>query len=461
MSEPLERSLAHARGHFDEALEDLRALIAIPSVSSQKADRRPMQEAAQWLAQRLGRAPFTGSEIFSTDENPIVFAELGARRPGSRSILIYAHYDVHSPEPHNAWATDPFVPTAQGDRLYARGASDMKGQLIACILAVESVLLQNDFPLTLKLLIEGNEESGPSPVERFVREHPELLSCDFCFSPDAGMIGEDAPTITYGLRGRSNCLIRVSGPARDVHDGELGGVILNPTHVLSRLIDGLHDSSGRVSLPGFYDKVRLIDEDERGELARLPKDDVYFLRVSGAPALWGEEGFPAVERAATRPSLNVLQIRAGGPSSAIPSLVEAEATARLVPDQDPAEVFEQLRRYVQENTPTEATAEVVYKGGYRPTLTSRTSPGVLALRRALEETWGVEPLFDRIGGGIPIVGKLQDILGVDSVLTGFALPDDGIHGPNESVHLPTLRRGVEAMVRFFFRLAAGTRTPSP
>jgi acetylornithine deacetylase/succinyl-diaminopimelate desuccinylase-like protein len=223
------------------------------------------------------------------------------------------------------------------------------------------------------------------------------------------------------------------------------------------MIAGLHDAEGRVAVPGFYDRVRAIDDEERAELARLPKDDGYFLRITGAPVLWGEHGFPAVERASTRPALNALEVRAGGPSSAIPSSAEADITARLVPDQDPEEFSRQLSRFVEQRTPQAVNSEVRYRSGYRPVLTSRDSPGILALSRALEETWGAAPLFDRIGAGIPVVGKLQDTLGVDSVLTGFALPEDNLHGPNESVHLPTLRRGVEAMVRFFFNLAAGAQ----
>ena len=453
MAPPLEAALAYASAHFEDSLAELTALVEIPSVSSDKEDRRPMHDAAEWLASRLRGASLPRVEVFPTVANPIVFAERTA--PGARPpvVLIYGHYDVHSPEPRQAWATEPFRAVARGDRLYARGASDMKGQIVACLLAVEAVLAAGPYPVTLKFLFEGNEEFGPSPVGDFIRGQKDLLQCDFCFSADAGMIGVRSPTIVYGLRGRSNCVIRVSGPADDVHDGVFGGVILNPIHVLSKMIAGFHDADGRVAIPGFYDKVREIREDERAELARLPKNDAYYLKNSGAPALWGERGYPAVERAATRPSLNILQVRAGGSSSAIPSSAEADVTARLVPDQDPTEFHEQLTRYVEANTPEAVTSEVRLVGGYRPTLTDRSSPAVVALSRALEETWGTRPLFDRIGAGIPVVGKLQDLLGVDSVLTGFSLPEDNIHGPNESVHLPTLRRGVDALVRFLLHIA--------
>ncbi len=458
MASPLEAGLRYVASHFDAALEDIGALIAIPSISSEKGDRSPMQAAAAWLASRLRKAALSRVEIFATDGNPIVYAEHLAPGPAP-TVLIYGHYDVHSPEPRKAWESPPFAATRRGDRLYARGASDMKGQLIACILAMEAILAEGAYPATLKVMLEGNEEFGPSPVGEFIRSHQELLRCDFCFSADAGMIGEGSPTITYGMRGRSNCVIRVSGPPRDVHDGVLGGVVLNPIHALSQLIAGFHDSDGRVAIPGFYDRVREIGDAEREELARLPKNDGYFLENSGALGLWGEAGYPSVERASTRPALNTLRVQAGGPSSAIPSFAEADLTARLVPDQDPEEFGEQLARYVRARSPASVTCDVRFVSGYRPTLTSRTSPGVVALGRALEETWGTKPLFDRSGAGIPVVAKLQDILGVDSVLTGFGLPADNIHGPNESVHLPTLRRGAEAMVRFFLQLAAGAREP--
>ena len=453
MSSRVEAGVAYARAHFEETLTDLGELVEIPSVSSDEGDRAPMHRAARWLADRLQRMAFSSVQIFPSNKNPIVLAERAAPNPRPPAVLIYGHYDVHSGEPREAWESDPFTPVVRGERLYARGASDMKGQLLACLAAVEAVQAAGDYPLTLKFLLEGNEEFGPSPVGDFVVEHQDRLASDFCFCADAGMIGEELPTIVYGLRGRSNCILRVSGPVREVHDGVFGGVIRNPNHVLSEMIAGFHDGDGRVAIPGFYDRVREIDEAERAELSRLPLDEAHFLEHSGAPRLWGERGYSAGERAATRPSLNVLRLRAGGPSSAIPSSVEADVSARLVPDQDPVEFHRQLSLYVEAHTPREVTSEVRYDGGYLPTLTNRNSPGVVALSRALEATWGKRPLFARDGGGIPIVARLQQHLGVDSVLTGFSLPGDNIHGPNESIHLPTLRKGIEALVRFLWLLA--------
>jgi acetylornithine deacetylase/succinyl-diaminopimelate desuccinylase-like protein len=279
-----------------------------------------------------------------------------------------------------------------------------------------------------------------------------LLNADFSLNCDGGMLGPDQPTIVYGLRGGAISTIRIFGPSLDIHDGLFGGVIENPIHVLSNLIAGFHDG-GRVTLPRFYEKVRYMEEEERAELARLPIDNSFYLKSTGAPSIWGDDEFTPVERVGARPALTVTMFQAGSRKGAIPSKAEARVSMRLIPNQDPLEVHEQLKEYVAQNAPSTVTWEVEYEEGWQPSISDRMYAGNEALRQALETVWRKKPYYHLDGGGIPVVGQLKQILGMDSVVTGFSLPDDNIHGPNEKIHLPTVRRGIESLIHFFHILS--------
>jgi acetylornithine deacetylase/succinyl-diaminopimelate desuccinylase-like protein len=267
--------------------------------------------------------------------------------------------------------------------------------------------------------------------------------------PDA-----ETPSICYSLRGGAGFLLTISGPSQDIHSGEYGGVIQNPIHVLSRLIADLHDEHGHVTLPGFYDKVRKIDEAEHAEMAKLPFDEAFLLKHSGAPALWGEPEFLPIERIGARPTMEVLHFVAGQPKSAIPAKATARISFRLVPDQDPNDVHQQFRNYLKEHLPTTVTWELQFLGGNPAVITDRNSSEVLAMKEALHTAFGKSPIFQRVGGGIGAVLMFKNTLGIDSVLTGFSLYDDNFHGPNEKLHLPTWRQGMAALVHFFHNLVA-------
>jgi acetylornithine deacetylase/succinyl-diaminopimelate desuccinylase-like protein len=380
--------------------------------------------------------------------------EAGADKP---TVLIYGHYDVQPAEPLELWQSPPFEPDLRGENLFGRGASDMKGQVLASIKAVEALAQAGQIPVNLKWIIEGEEEIGSPNLESFIAQHQELLACDLALNPDTGMIGAETPTITYGLRGLAYFEVRLSGPKGDLHSGIYGGAVHNPAQVLCELVAGMHDEHGRVTLPGFYDAVRPLDDEERAELARLPMGEDFYLQQTGAPALFGEAGYSAVERVGARPTLEVNGLLSGftgtGSKTVLPAQAMAKISMRLVPDQDPEQVYQQLLRYLEEKAPPTVRYEVLKMAGGAASITDRHIPGVQALQRALEQTWGKRPVFRREGGSVPVVGQMQTLLGIESVLTGFGLPDDNLHAPNEKIHLPTFYRGIQALARFFCELA--------
>jgi len=453
MSTSLAVALDHARKTRDEVLGELREFLGIPSVSSNPKGHNDIKRASEWLSERLKALGMTRVEVLPTAGHPAVYGELLSAGPSAPTVLMYGHYDVQSAAPLGDWDSDPYRPVVRGDNLYARGSADNKGQIMACIAAVQAAISAGPMPVNVKFVMEGEEELGSPSFAGLLEEHGDLLTGDFVLNPDAGMLGPQTPTIYYGLRGMYVCKLRVYGPSHDLHSGGYGGVVHNPIHALSHMIAGLHDADGRVTLDGFYDRVRELTAEERAEMATLPRDAASYLEQSGVSKLWGEPGFTPVEREGARPAVDVIHILAGSPKSAIPAEANAIITARLVPDQDPNEVHEGMMKYIEESIPSTVSWEVQSYEGFPASLTDRNSPGVRALSKAMVEVWGKEPLFCRSGGSIAAVGQLQKILGLDSVLTGFALPDSQMHGPNEKLHLPTWEKGIEALVRFLYYLA--------
>ena len=460
MDNKLQQILDHSNDSFEGLVNDIRSFVRIPSISGDEEHLGDIQLAVQWLQDRLSKSSLDRVEVFDTLGNPIVYAECKSAKKQAPTVLIYGHYDVQPALSIEDWKTDPFDAEIKGDYLYGRGTSDMKGQILAYIGAIEAILALGSFPVNIKLLLEGNEETDPEPLATFLRNNHELLACDVSLNCDAMLIGIDEPTIVYGLRGGTSCTIRVQGPSLGIHGGLFGGVIENPIQVLSRLIAGLTDEDGRVRIPNFYDKVRTMDVEERAELARLPLDEAYYLKISGSPAIYGEMEFLPVERTGARPAINIHMFAGGGQKDGIPSEAKAGVSLLLVPDQVPDEAHEQFVTYVKNSLPATVTWEIEDYVGWKPSLVQRDSKGVKAISQALEIVWGVKPYYLLDGGSIPVVGLLQEIMGVESVLTGFSLPDDNIHGPNERIHLPTLNRGIAALIHFFFILAAELESAS-
>lgn len=448
MTNAFDRAQAYVEENFDSYITDLGQCVAIPSVTT---DKPACEKAAEWFATKLDQIGLANIAVHETIGNPVVYADISCGNEDAPTVLVYGHYDVQRPDPLESWESQPFSLERRGDCLYGRGTSDMKGQILAVLLAIDALLHEDMLTVNLKVLIEGNEEWPPPVLKTFIPANLPLLKADISLNCDAGMLGPELPTISYGLRGGSVNIIRVFGPEHDLHDGGYGGVVENPIHVLSTLIGGLHDKDGRITLPGFYESVRSLSASERSLLAALPWDEQSFIEEVGVPQLWGDPRYTPIERMGARPSLNVRRFTAGEYKGAIPHSAEAYLAIRLIPDQDPLKSHEQLKEYVKVNTPPSVNTEVEYVDGYAPYLVDRNLPAMRSLSAALKETWGIEPRFRLVGGGIPVVGFLKSELGIESLLTGFSLPGDGLHGPNERIHLPTVRRGIPALMLFLHR----------
>ena len=453
----LDRALAYAQNNRQRFLDELIDFVRIPSVSTDPVAKPDMQCAAEWVAGQLRTLGFEKVQILPTAGHPVVYGENLTAGPDKPTALIYGHYDVQPAEPLELWESPPFEPVVRGENLYGRGASDMKGQVLTSLKSAEAWIRNGGLPINVKYLIEGEEEIGSPNLGEFITAHKSLLACDIAINPDTGMIGADDPTITYGLRGLAYFEIRLQGPEHDLHSGMYGGAVHNPAQVLCELVAGMHDSQGRVTLPGYYDRVRPLEDEERAEFTRLPMDEDFYLKQTGAPALRGEAGYTPVERVEGRPTLEVNGLLSGftgeGTKTVLPAKAMAKISMRLVPDQDPDEVYRQLLQYMQEKAPDTVRWEVIQMSGGPASITDIHLPAVTALADALQATWGKRPIFKREGGSVPVVTQMQTELGVESVLTGFGLPDDNLHAPNEKIHLPTYYRGIEAFIRFYGNLA--------
>ena len=450
-------AIRQARQNLPRHLDALKDFCGIPSISADPIRRDDVRRAAGWLAGRLQAMGLRQVEVFPTRVHPMVFGELPAGQPDRPTVLIYGHYDVQPEGPVDRWKSAPFTPAVSGDFLFARGAADMKGPLYATLAAVEAVLSQGPPPVNLKFILEGEEEIGSPSLGPFLVEHASLLAADACLNLDAGLLDYDCPTITYGLRGILAVELRVHGPSQDVHSGIFGGVIQNPAEVLVRLISALRGPDGRVSLPGFYDRVCPLEAAERAELARLPVTEASLLAQTGSPELWGEPGFSPVERIGARPTMEVNGLVSGCSGESFATIIPATALARisfrLVPGQDPDEIYARLIQFLGPLVPRTVRLEPKLLAGSPAVLVNRASRATRALEQALETAWEKRTFYQRGGGGIPVVTQMRSILGLESVLTGLAGPADNCHGPNERLHLPTFERGVETVIHFLHPFA--------
>ncbi len=452
-----QRSAAVAYAHANQArfLDELKALSSIPSVSTDPQARPEMQRAAEWIAARFQGIGLEHVQIMPTALHPIIYADY-RHAPGAPTVLIYGHYDVQPAEPLELWESGAFEPTIRGEYIYARGITDMKGQVLATVQAVESILRTAALPVNVKFMIEGEEEIGSPSLDAFMSANKALLACDLALNPDSGMQAPDLPTIVYALRGLAYFELRVYGPDHDLHSGVFGGSVLNPAQALCELIAGMHNPDGSIALPGFYKDVPALDAEERREMARLPITDEWYLENTGAPALWGEQGYTSIERTGARPTLEINGLLSGftgaGSKTVLPAWAMAKISCRLVPHQDPDLVHQALLAYLDQHAPASVRWELTKMTGGPASISERNSPYIQALVKAFDSVWGVRPIFKREGGSVPVVTQFKKILGVESVNTGFSMPGDNAHSPNEKLHLPSWRKGIDAIIHFLYNL---------
>ena len=442
---------SNSKRHLDEFFDFLR----IPSISTDPAHSEDVDNCADFLVQQFKSIGFQVEKV-ATDGHPIVYAEwLGA--PDKPTVLYYGHYDVQPPDPLELWDSPPFEPTIRDGAVVARGASDDKGQVFAHIKAFEALMaIDNRMPINIKVLIEGEEESGSSNLDPFIKSYRDRLNADVVLVSDTAMFDRETPSICYGLRGLAYFQINVTGPSRDLHSGSFGGAVDNPINALCYLINRLKDRDGVIQIPGFYDSVLKLSDTERQELSQLPFDEPAFLGEVNAKA-FGERGFSTLERIGARPALDVNGIWGGytgeGAKTVLPSKAHAKVSMRLVPNQSPAEIAVKFQDYLNTISPDSVQVSVESMHGGEPSVSDRSSPFVAASSRALEALFGKPPLFVREGGSIPVVSSFNQILGLDTILAGFGLANDRIHSPNEKFELDCFRTAARFGVRVWHEMA--------
>lgn len=447
---------------------DLDAWLRIPSISADPAHAADVRASAGWLADAFRRDGFPTVEIWETPGAPAVFAEWPAAEPGAPTVLVYGHHDVQPVDPLELWETPPFEPTMRGEELFARGAADDKGQLLFHLLGLRAHLAATgrDTPaVTLRFLIEGEEESGSPHFAALLAERRDRLAPDTVVVTDTGVFARDFPTTTVGMRGLTGCQIDFHGPDVDLHSGSFGGAVANPLTALATLLAALHDGDGHVTIPGFYDKVVPVAADERAAYAALPFDEEAWLAgPARSRAAVGEAGYSTLERIWSRPTAEVNGMWGGytgpGHKTIVPSDASAKLSFRLVPDQRGADLRAGVQRFVAEHTPRGITATLHWEGdGVAPVRTPMDSPALAALVRAMERAFDAEVGYSREGGSGP-EADLAEVLGAPVVFLGVGLPDDAIHSPNERVVLPMLERGAEAAAYLWSELASpGSHAP--
>ncbi len=449
-------ALSYAQQHRDRFVDELKALLRIPSVSTLPQHREDVRSAAEWLLAHLRDLGMTAELIPIDGGHPMVYAQW-MQASGRPTVLFYGHYDVQPVDPLDAWTSPPFEPTLRGDDLYARGASDDKGQVFGVIKALESFLRDDGrLPLNVKLLIEGEEEIGSPGINRWIDRHARKVAADFAWVSDGQLYAKGLPCITTGLRGLLYTEVEVRGPSHDLHSGQHGGATPNPVNAVATIIAGLKDRRGRVAIPRFYSAVRDPSPEEKASWERLPFREEDYLRDLGITISPGEQGYGILERRWSRPTLDAHGIAGGwtgaGSKTVIPAKVVAKVSMRLVPEQRARTILRAFEKKVRQLAPPGVEVEVRELAGGDPVLLSPTAAPVQAATQVVREVWGATPVFVREGGSIPVVAKFDRVLKVPTVLFGFGLPDDNLHAPNEKFHLPNFHKGIETVIRWTERV---------
>jgi acetylornithine deacetylase/succinyl-diaminopimelate desuccinylase-like protein len=454
--DPITQYLEQNRDRF---VEDLKAALRIPSISAQPEHKADMLRCAEHVAAELRRIGLTRAEVVRTAGHPIVYGEwLGA--PGKPTALLYGHYDVQPPEPMELWKSPPFEPVVRDGKLYARGAVDDKGQVYMHLKAIEAHMkVHGKLPINIKVVIEGEEEAGSVSLPVFLRERRRELDADVILVSDTAMLGPDQPALCFALRGILYTQIEVTGPSKDLHSGHFGGAVTNPANALCAIVAALKDGDGRVTVPGFYDRVRPVTPADRERMRALPFDERAFIAESGSPVGAGEKGYSTLERTTVRPTLDVNGMWSGytgeGSKTVLPSFAAAKVSMRLVPDQDQKELFPRFEAYAKRLAPPGVTVRVLDLHGAQPWITEPDHPMLEAARRALARAWTKPPVMIREGGSIPVMATFRETHNLPCILMGFGLDDDQVHSPNEKFSLSSFHGGTKSVAYLYEELAKG------
>jgi acetylornithine deacetylase/succinyl-diaminopimelate desuccinylase-like protein len=440
----------------DRFIDELFQLLRIPSVSADKKFQNDVKKAAEFLKEKFISAGVDFAEVHPTAGHPIVYAER-IFDPSLPTILVYGHYDVQPADPYELWNSPPFEPVIVNEKIYARGAADDKGQMYMHVKAFETMMKTNALACNVKFMIEGEEEVGSDNLEIFVKENKEKLSADVVLISDTGMISNETPSITAGLRGLSYIEVEVTGPNRDLHSGMYGGAVANPINVLCEMIASLKDENNHITIPGFYDKVEELSNEERAEMGKAPFDLSEYKKDLGIDDVHGEANYSTIERVGIRPTLDVNGIWGGytgeGSKTVLPSKAYAKISMRLVPNQDHKEITQLFKKHFESIAPKSVKVKVKPHHGGQAALTPIDSIAFQAASKAFEEAWGKRPIPTRDGGSIPIVSLFQNELKLNTVLLGFGLDSDCIHSPNESYGVYNYLKGIETIIGFYRHFA--------
>ncbi|MFN5112768.1 MAG: dipeptidase [Ignavibacteria bacterium] len=439
--------------HHGRFIQELTEFLSIPSVSTAPEHAADVRKCGEWLVNHLRKIGLETVELHETPGHPIVYAEHCHAGPDKPTVLFYGHYDVQPVDPIELWTNPPFEPTYRDGKVFARGATDDKGQVFLHIKAMEALLATTVLPVNVKILIEGEEEIGSINLTSYIEQNKERLACDTVVVSDTPLYGPGLPSLCYGLRGLCYMEIHVQGPNRDLHSGSYGGSITNPANALCEIISKLKDSHGRIAIPGFYDDVIDLSVEERAEYAKLPFDAEAFKSGLDVPSLFGEEGYTTLEHISGRPTLDVNGLHSGftgiGAKTVLPAKASAKVSMRLVANQDTEDIAAKFTDFVHSIAPPSIKVDVVNLHGANPVLVERTGKGMHAASKALKDAYGKEPYFTREGGSIPVCIIFDIILKAPTVLMGFGLQDENAHSPDEHFDLDNFTIGMKAASLFY------------
>ena len=434
-------------------MEDWASLIRIPSISCEAEHKNDMIRCAEQWKTLLLLYGAQKAELMPSAGNPMVYAEYQCGKADAKTVLVYGHYDVMPVAPLELWKSEPFEPSVREGRLYARGADDDKGQSMIQATAFRYLVSQGEMPCNVKFILEGEEEIGSPSLDEFLKTHRELLKSDIILVSDTSMIGKDTPSITTGLRGLAYWEIEVTGPNRDLHSGHFGGAVANPINTLCTMLSKVIDERGRITIPGFYDKVLPIPEAEREMIRHIPFSEEKYMQAIGVDAVQGEEGYSTLERNSCRPSFDICGIWGGytgeGSKTVLPSKAYAKVSCRLVANQDHEEISKTFADYIQQIAPKSVKVKVMPMHGGQGYVCPIDLPAYKAAEKGFELAFGKKPLAARRGGSIPIISTFEQVLGQKTILMGFGLESNAIHSPNENMDLEVFENGIVAVTEFY------------